>query len=171
MFRTDAPLRRREGAATRFAAWQKLSAIALFAAVASIAASGCSSSDSTTDASVTTSSAAKLSGLQEYSSVQELADDLASHGHPCEGLTPEKGAYYPVESGRCTINGDVTLLAIYASDAQVDAQLKEFDLLKEAGAEFGELAGKNWSINCGTRLRCEDLQADMGGRIVASAPR
>ncbi|MGY4646429.1 hypothetical protein [Mycobacterium sp. URHB0021] len=151
--------------ATRRMTWL---ALAGGGAVSLIACGG--SQTANQDASGTTQPT-KLSGLQAYQSVQELADDLTRHGHTCTDVTPEKAAYYPVDIGKCTIDGKVILLSIYASEAQVDAQLKEFDLLQPAGVEYGELAGKNWSLNCQTRSYCEKLQGDMGGRIVASAPR
>lgn len=88
-------------------AWHLALAVAL--SVAASLASACSSSSksgsqgTTSAAEATTPS--KLTGLQEYQSVQELADGLTKHCHPCVDLTPDKPAYQPVETADARSTG------------------------------------------------------------------
>jgi hypothetical protein len=145
--------------------------IGVLGCVATATLTACGASQTSSSETASSTQPTKLSGLQEYQSIQEVADDLTRHGHACTDVTPERGAYYyPVEGGRCTIDGKVMLIAIYTSESQVDAQLATFEEFREAGLEYGFLAGKNWTVNCGARAECEKLQRDLGGRIVASTP-
>lgn len=132
-----------------------------------VAACGSQSSNPAT-VTVTPSSTqpTKLSGLQEYPSAQALADDLTKHGHTCS-MTPMRGGMYDVDGGKCYIDGKETILGIYASQSQIDAQLGVNDLFKQFNLDYGWLAGKNWAINCGSRAACEKIQADLGGSVTA----
>ncbi|MGB5151173.1 MAG: hypothetical protein WBN99_14770 [Mycobacterium sp.] len=106
----------------------------------------------------------KLSGLQEYASAQALADDLTKYGHTCN-FTPTTGAQNAVDSGNCYVNGTQMILGIYADQSKIDAQITFVeDVLGNNNVDYGMLAGKNWTINCGSRAACEDIQADLGGR-------
>ncbi len=152
----------------------RASVVAAIAVVACLA-TGCGSTggapaSGTTGTTSVTAATAKLSGLQEYQTIQAMADDLAKHGHPCTELIPLGGGYFDVDGAKCTIDGEVMVLALYTSQSQIDAQLKVLDSFRENHLDFGWLSGKNWTINCGTRPLCEKVQADMGGSIVAALP-
>lgn len=146
----------------------RVSFTAALAAVV-LALTGCGPT-ATTPAGGTATTAAKLSGLQEYQTIQAMADDLAKHGHPCTELTQLGGGFFNVDGAKCTIDGEVMILELYTSQSQIDAQLKVLDSFRENHLDFGWLAGKNWTINCGTRPVCEKVQDDMGGSIVAALP-
>ena len=146
----------------------RIGLVALAAAALALAACGSQSSDKET-VTVTPSSAqpTKLSGLQEYPSAQALADDLTKHGHTCN-MTPKGGSLYAVDGGISDIDGRETILGIYASQSQMDAQLQMvLGLFQSADMDYGWLAGKNWMINCGSRAPCEAIQADLGGSVTA----
>lgn len=62
-------------------------------------------------------------------------------------------------------DGCGSVVGLYTSQSQIDAQLKVLDSFRENHLDFGWLSGKNWTINCGTRPLCEKVPADMGGSI------
>jgi hypothetical protein len=110
----------------------------------------------------------KLTGLQEYPSAQALADDLTKHGHKCD-MEQLRGGMNSTDSGRCYVNGKEMILAIYTSQSQIDKQLAFDEDFYRMGkfTEYGTLVGKNWTINCGSRAACTELQKDLGGSITA----
>ena len=146
----------------------------LAGAVLAFAAFAAACGSQETDGPETVSSAAttqptKLSGLQEYQSIQAMADELNRFGQSCI-IKPLGGFVYPVDSGSCEAYGRTVVLAIYASQERLDEQVQTFDLFREAGLDYGILAGKNWTIDCGTRPVCDKIHDDMGGSISAALP-
>ncbi|MCF6389785.1 hypothetical protein L2K20_22655 [Mycobacterium sp. MBM] len=98
-----------------------------------------------------------------------MADELNRFGQSCT-VKPLGGFVYPVDSGSCEAYGRTLVLAIYASQERLDEQVKTFDLFREAGLDYGILAGKNWTIDCGTRPVCDRIHDDIGGSISAALP-
>ncbi|MEU0497877.1 hypothetical protein [Mycobacterium sp. NPDC006124] len=98
-----------------------------------------------------------------------MADELNRFGQSCT-VKPLGGFVYPVDTGSCEAYGRTVVLAIYASQDRLDEQVKTFDLFREAGLDYGILAGKNWTIDCGTRPVCDEIHDDMGGSISAALP-
>ncbi|WP_141564221.1 hypothetical protein [Mycolicibacterium palauense] len=98
-----------------------------------------------------------------------MADELNRFGQSCT-VKPLGGGVYPVDTGSCEAYGRTVVLAIYASQERLDEQVKTFDLFRQAGLDYGILAGKNWTIDCGTRPVCDKIHDDMGGSISAALP-
>ena len=133
---------------------------------AALAVAGCGSNASS-PASGFAAQPTKPAGLQEYPAAQALADDVTKYGHSCS-MTPEGGGMNSVDSGRCCINGTEMVLGIYASQPQIDKQIAFVEeVLGGNNVDYGMLADKNWTINCGSRAACEAVQADLGGSVSA----
>lgn len=126
--------------------------------IGALLAAGCGDGDTEPD---------KLNGLQEYPSAQALADDLTKHGHTCE-FKQTAGGMNTVDSGTCVIDGKEMVLGIYASQSQIDKQIAFIEsVLGQSKMDYGMLAGKNWTVNCGSRDACMKLEAGMGGSVTA----
>jgi hypothetical protein len=110
----------------------------------------------------------KLNGQQEYKSAQQIANDLTARGHRCD-MSDDSPGDYVVGAGRCYLGGSTgpeVVLAVYASQSRIDDY---FAFATPTMNTYAWLVGNKWTINCGTRVLCSELQADMGGSITASA--
>ncbi|WP_156452443.1 hypothetical protein [Mycobacterium gordonae] len=144
-----------------------------FCAAALLAVAACGSSQSSSPATVTVTSnstqptVAKRSGTQEYQSVRELAEDLVKHGYTCD-LQEMGGGRFSLDGGQCAVGGENMILGIYASQSQIDAQVRMANgVMESLGLDYGWLTGKNWAINCSGRVWCEYVAAGLGGSIIA----
>ncbi|OBF98462.1 hypothetical protein A5790_03040 [Mycobacterium sp. 852002-51152_SCH6134967] len=83
-------------------------------------------------------------------------------------MRPTGGGMNSVDAGNCYIDGTEMVLAIYADQSKIDEQIDFIvEVLGGNNMEYGMLAGKNWTVNCGSRAACQELQDDLGGSITA----
>ena len=158
----------------------------LFAPIASVATAmtlvaGCGAASTSAAPAVPASSAAPSaggaaqwaggsfaspSGLQTYQSTQEIIDAAKAAGVSCLGLKNDSSPSIAVQQGRCQLNANEIVVAVYTSPAERDSATNQITgSLAAAGIQYGVLAGGNWMVNCNNELTCLKFRAALGGRM------
>ena len=132
--------------------------------------SGCGGKDATTDDAKSKATSTASAGPVEparYGSVTELRDAAIEVGYVCENWVGDNRVNLAAESGTCD---DESVLATYASDADLQAQLdtdKELTgLMTENGIESTPvLVGPNWIFKA---PEAPAVREKLGGVIVGA---